>query len=357
MNILIIEDEEMLRAVLREILEINGHTVAAAANGSEGLRAASSHPDLILCDVNMPGLDGYQVLEALQKTPDLRDIPFVFLTALSDRASQRHGMELGASDFVTKPFTEKEITTLIATISRRQQPLRERVELLLSARRHEVGADWAHELMTPLNGVLGGLSLIEAEADTIAPEALRELLGIVRAGAERQLSLSTKLVRYFELERAKSDPPAQRSTCEVAGHIENSATVAAQQSGRALDLHLRCESATLPLPAFHLTAAMAELAANAFYFSKLGLPVTLTGTRCENRYLIELTDRGVGMTPAQCADTLPFTQFERGRHNQQGLGLGLSIARSVAEIYGGRLLLRPGYDGIGLIATLDLPCA
>ena len=356
MNILIIEDEDPIRQVLRELLEINGHTVEDAADGVEGVRLAARHPDLILCDINMPRMDGYQTIEEIQKLPQCRDIPFIFLTAVADRASQRRGMELGAADFITKPFTEREIVNAVAASVRRQQPLRERVETLLQERGLEAGANWSHELMTPLNGVLGGLELIEAEADTIKPGELRELLGIIRTGAERQHALSRKLVLYYELERMKTVPADSSATCDASVHVAAGAGEAAQAAQRTPDLAVRCDPGAVPLAGAHLGAAIAELVANAFFFSKPGHLVSVAGTRRDGRYHIDINDQGVGMTAEQCSQAAVFKQFGRSAHNQSGLGLGLGIARSVAEIAGGRLTLQPGPGGRGLQATLDLPC-
>ncbi|AKC81786.1 hypothetical protein IMCC26134_01580 [Verrucomicrobia bacterium IMCC26134] len=357
MKILIVEDEESIRYVLKEILEMNGHTVTLAANGVEGLAAANAAPpELVLCDINMPLMNGYQMLEEIQKKPELREIPFVFLTAVADRSSLRRGMEQGASDFITKPFTESEITNVITAISRRRQPLRDRVEQLVSQHTREVGADWSHELMTPLNGVLGGLALIEAEADTIKPESLRELLGIVRIGAERQLALSSKLVRYYELERLKNRPVNQNGFCNAVDHIVSVAGEIARKSKRVEDLTVRTEPSILVVDGSLLKSALTELVANAFFFTAAGQSVTVTGKHYNGRYLIEVIDCGVGMTHEECASVAAFNQFGRKRHNQQGLGLGLAIARSAAEVIGGKFSIQPGPGGRGLHATLDLPC-
>ena len=356
MNILIIEDEEPIRQVLRELLEINGHTVEDAEDGVEGVKLAARHPDLILCDINMPKMDGYQTITEIQKLPPCRDIPFIFLTAVADRAAQRRGMELGASDYITKPFTERDIINALAASVRRQQPLRERIETLFTDHQHEAGANWAHELMTPLTGVLGGLDLIEAEADTIKPGELRELLGIIRAGAERQHTVSKKLMLYYELERLKTTPAATPAHADAPAYITAGAGDAAKTAKRTADLTVRCDPGTVPLAGAHLCAAIAELAANAFSFSQPGRPVVVTGTRRDGHYHIDIVDQGVGMTAEQCAHTGAFKQFGRNEHHQDGLGLGLGIARSVAEIAGGRLTLQPGPGGRGLQATLDLPC-
>ena len=113
----------------------------------------------------------------------------------------------------------------------------------------------------------------------------------------------------------------------------------------------------MPIAETFLTAAVAELAENAFRFSKLGETVTISGKCQSGRYRIEIADQGPGMAVEQCARASGFTQFEQSRHNQQGIGLGLAIARAAAKLAGGRLLLEAAGPGQrGLIACLDLPC-
>ena len=107
-KLLLIEDQPQMRANLVLILQLNGFTVLSAENGREGLEVArSERPDLILCDVMMPELDGYGVLEALRTDDDTASIPFIFLTAKGEARDQRAGMKLGADDYLTKPVTAK----------------------------------------------------------------------------------------------------------------------------------------------------------------------------------------------------------------------------------------------------------
>ncbi len=356
MNILIIEDEDDIRQTLQELLELNGHTVLAAPDGRAGLALAERRPELILCDINMPGMDGYAVLEALQQSPHCRDIPFIFLTALADRAAQRRGMTLGADDYITKPFTEREILDAIAARVRRQRPLRERLEALLAERQREAGAAWSHELMTPLNGVLGGLQLIEAEADAIKPEELKDLLALIREGAERQQRLSRQLVLHFELTQLKSAQPAPaRLGCDASSCVAAGVAEAAARLRREADVTVHSDEAHVPLAAAHLSAAVAELVGNALCYTPPGQAVTVTGAAGAGRYTITVTDQGPGMTAEQCRSIGPFVQFGRARREQQGLGLGLAIAQAVAELGGGRLSLQPGPTGHGLRAVIDVP--
>ncbi|MDB5197185.1 MAG: transcriptional regulator, Crp/Fnr family [Flaviaesturariibacter sp.] len=115
-KILLIEDNDDLRENTAEILVLSGYEVATAANGKEGVaKALAGTPDLILCDIMMPEVDGYAVLHMLHKNQALKEIPFIFLSAKAERADFRKGMELGADDYLTKPFSANELLTAIET--------------------------------------------------------------------------------------------------------------------------------------------------------------------------------------------------------------------------------------------------
>ena len=113
-NILIIEDNEDIRENVAEILSLSDYKVITAPNGKEGIEAAQTHrPDLIICDIMMPGVDGYGVLHVLHKTPETQNIPFIFLTSKSERSDFRAAMESGADDYITKPFSGNELLNAI----------------------------------------------------------------------------------------------------------------------------------------------------------------------------------------------------------------------------------------------------
>ena len=115
-RVLVIEDEAPLRANLVRILSAEGHEVRAAADGDEGLRSAQhSAPDLVICDILMPRVDGYAVLAALRSHPATAGVPFVFLTASADKEDLARGLASGANDYVTKPFR---IADLLAAVER-----------------------------------------------------------------------------------------------------------------------------------------------------------------------------------------------------------------------------------------------
>ena len=115
-HILVIEDNWEVREILEEVLDLSGYKVTTAEDGSIGVKMAiETPPDLILCDIMMPKLDGYGVLNILSKKPATSKIPFVFLTAKNEKEDFRRGMNLGADDYITKPFYKDELLQVIET--------------------------------------------------------------------------------------------------------------------------------------------------------------------------------------------------------------------------------------------------
>lgn len=124
-KILIIEDNADMRDNIAEILELADYEVVTAANGKEGIKLTKSEkPDLIICDIMMPELDGYGVLSILSKDSDTADIPFIFLTAKAEKQDMRKGMEMGADDYLTKPFTDADLLNAIKARFDRHQKIK-----------------------------------------------------------------------------------------------------------------------------------------------------------------------------------------------------------------------------------------
>ena len=128
-KILVIEDNTEVREILEEVLELSGYAVETAEDGTVGVqKALKSPPDLIICDVMMPKLDGYGVLNILGKKPATADIPFVFLTAKAEKIDFRRGMNLGADDYITKPFYKDELLQVIETRLKKSERIKKQFE-------------------------------------------------------------------------------------------------------------------------------------------------------------------------------------------------------------------------------------
>ena len=124
-TILLLEDNDLIRANTAELLGLAGYAVQPAANGQQGVALAlASKPDLVICDIMMPELDGYGVLQIFNQNPRLAGVPFIFLTAKTDRADVRRGMDLGADDYLAKPFNKAELLSAVASRLARFRRLR-----------------------------------------------------------------------------------------------------------------------------------------------------------------------------------------------------------------------------------------
>lgn len=359
LQVLLIEDDARWRAWVEAHMESTGYQVASAENGQTGLELAGKlKPEIILCDIEMPVLNGYGVLEALRRQPETSDIPFIFLTSRNARTDQRKGMVLGADDYLTKPFSREELLAAIDGVLRKREALTQRLRHYTEEYRRELAAPWAHELLTPLNGILGIASMLEAEPSAVSHAELRELARSIHESARRQQALARKLVLYFQLEQLReynwADPAA---AVEAGASIEDEVLGVAERAGRSADLRVECMRAAVKISPQWLRALAAELVENACRFSAKGTPVTVTGRMIDGLYRIEVTDQGPGMTPAERSAIAAFRQFERARREQQGLGLGLAIVRNVARLHRGSFSLEPGTNAIGLRASVELPLA
>lgn len=132
-KILIIEDEGDLRAGTAELLKYEGYDTIEASNGFDGVKIAKTEkPDLILCDIRMPGMSGFKVLEELKKCKSFRSIPFIYITGIEERTTFRYGMELGADDYLTKPFSRRELLMAVSSRLERFSTLEQSVKQALT---------------------------------------------------------------------------------------------------------------------------------------------------------------------------------------------------------------------------------
>src|SRR6187402_1754729 len=123
-RLLVIDDHEDIRENTAEILSLAGYETFTAENGKRGVEVAiREKPDLVICDIMMPELDGYGVLHLLRKNPLTQTIPFIFLTAKTERSDFRKGMELGADDYITKPFDDNELLSAVEVRLRKSEVL------------------------------------------------------------------------------------------------------------------------------------------------------------------------------------------------------------------------------------------
>ncbi|MEB3886104.1 response regulator [Lyngbya sp. CCY1209] len=361
-KVLVIEDEEAIRENLVELLEVEDFDVLEAENGRVGVEQAKKHlPDLILCDVMMPKLDGFGVLKELRSQLDTATIPFIFLTAKADRHDLREGMDLGADDYLTKPCSMEELLRAIATRLEKQSFVKQQSRRQIEELRQNITHSLPHELRTPLNGIIGNTELLLSDLDLFDPPEIREVLEDIRTAGRRLHRLIVNFLLYADLEIIGLNADRVRllrslRVKDAKAAIVTAATRQAKLSERESDLDLDLEDAAVQMAANQLEKLVEEFIDNACKFSEPGTPIEVRGSIGEGCFLLRVGDRGRGMTPEQIEGIGAHMQFERKLYEQQGSGLGLSIAKRIVELHGGELAIESQLDE-GTTVWAKLPLA
>lgn len=333
-----------MREVIAETLESRGWLPIVAEDGQRGVDLAKSElPDLILCDIRMPVMDGYTVLQELRKDPRTATTPFIFLTGLADKPHMRQGMELGADDYLLKPFTIQELIGAVETRLKKAEQFIEKAEEKLSELRDSLTFALPHELRTPLSSILG-FSEALITSDDLASGEVKEFAQTIHQSAKRLERLIEKFLFFAQLEMIASDKSkcaALRAGRNIAGKsvIENAALRVAHENSRARDLKLEISETNHPIADSHLERIVRELAENAFKFSPPSTPVTVAGIHQDHQFTLVVSDEGTGLSPEQIRSVSANVQFDRRMQEQQGAGLGLAIVRRLADIYGGAVVI------------------
>ncbi len=357
--ILVIEDDPAVRGLIVETLRTKGWRVSAAPNGEEGVELAlQESPDLILCDIQMPKLDGYGVLDRIRQNSATSGIPFIFLTGLGEKPKVRQAMESGADDYIVKPFTVKELTGAIEARLQKQAAVQETAEKRLNELRENLSFALPHELVTPLNTILGFSALL-LDSPQVSREELHEYASHIQRSGERLKELIEKFLFYAQLETMMADPEQRRAFAHRAPHVTEETVYAAarrvaNERGRLKDLKLSLASIDHRVSPSHLERIVRELLDNALKFSSGGTPVEVKTLGMDGVLRLEVIDQGRGFSPEQIKNVGANFQFDRKLQEQQGSGLGLSIARRLAQIYEGTLSIESN-PGEATVLTVDIP--
>ena len=349
-KVLVIDDSRDILIVIAEYLRFFGFQPCVAESGEAGIQIAKEqHPDLIICDVTMEGMDGYATLKALRQDDATATIPFIFLTGVVDKTNMRKGMELGADDYLTKPFTHKELMAAVHARLEKQAEVKRQSEKKLDELRGNISLALPHELRTPLNGILGLAQILIDEHVTLPSTDVLEYARCIHESALRLHRLIENFLVYSQIELMASESKAidvspAVAPVDVAQLVSGLVLNVAARYQREGDVDLDVTPARVLIPPDKLSKIVEELVDNAFKFSERGNPVRVTAETADHRLHLTVMDCGRGLTAEQISRIGPHMQFERQTYEQQGAGLGLVIAKRLTELLGGQFALvsRPG---------------
>jgi CheY-like chemotaxis protein/anti-sigma regulatory factor (Ser/Thr protein kinase) len=342
-KILVIDDADFILESTSTLLKFEGYEVVTAPNGRIGVEVAKEQkPNLILCDISMPELDGYGVLDELRGNPETTTTPFIFLTAFTEKQNMRIGMEKGADDFLVKPFTREELIAAIEAQWKKTDLFEEKVDEKFEEFGRNITNALPHEFRTVLNQVIGSAKFLQSNKDNISADEISELSDDIISSSQRLIKITENYLVYAKIESFKSNKSKRQQlrnnlTDEPAALLSDIAYHVAGKYQRTDDLEIKgiVQSISIEIASESYHKVLEELFDNAFKFSEPGTIVDVDISMIGSNFNVSIEDKGRGMTPEQIKNVGAYKQFERTVYEQQGVGLGLSIAKKLVDIHDG----------------------
>ncbi len=353
--IMIIDDNPMNLLLTSKILEGFGYQTRTAESGKEGLlKMENEVPSLILLDISMPEMDGYEVCEEIKKNDKWHDIPVIFLTANTLTEDLVKGFEKGGVDYITKPFKSEELHVRVKThldLSESRNEI-----LKMNRQRDKLYSIIAHDIRSPLSGILQTIDAIEQGYFDPTSEDFRE---IIRHLKERTKETSTLLTSLLQWSRAKSDKfemhPAETNVYVVVSNCLQ--LLNANAMNKNINIHFDSdEDAVAWCDEVSIHTVIRNLISNAIKFTGSNGSIWIRTKRDDCKLRIEIVDTGVGMAEETIKKI--FEQNEHytstGTNNEQGTGLGLMIVKEFVEKNNGKIIV-DSVIGKGSTFVVELP--
>jgi signal transduction histidine kinase len=332
-TILLVDDDQQLRVMFKAALESRGHRVIEADSGVTGLQMARQHlPDLILSDINMPGGDGSTFLRDIRQDPELRSKQVVLMTGRPDLVTPRKGMEDGADDFLVKPVGLKALISCVEARLNRASVNWRVEDQTLSDLRSSVPSNLPHEFFTPMAGIIGLMEILRSGSVNFTTAEIDDIANDVYRSALRLNRTLRNYLLILEVQNAKPDTlVGSLLPRQVEESIHSGLKEALRLNARQNDVTILVVACSLSVKPADLSRIVEELVDNACKFSRQGTPVKVE-LSADGRLII--SDQGRGLTADEIGRIGVFQQFDRKKHEQQGLGLGLVLVQKLTSLYG-----------------------
>ncbi len=335
------------------------YKVKVSSSGEHALTiAAHTLPDLILLDIMMPGLDGYEVCRRLKSNPATKDIPVIFLTAKSDEAGEQHGFDSGAVDYITKPISPPLLLARVKAqlslkeardaLQRNHMEDKQRFELAM-AQQMEINAlkstfvsMTTHEFRTPLTTILSSQELLRHYGERMSPQDRAETLDNIASAVQRMVAMLDQVLTIgkadAKLLEFQPKPIHLGLLCSqlrdevLAGQVADEAG-----PDQAVTLTLDIGDEMVLADEKLLRHILGNLLSNAIKYSPGGQGVRFSVCRDANGLVFEVQDQGIGIPPEELPSL--FGNFHRASNvgNIPGTGLGLTIVKRAVESHGGSI--------------------
>ncbi|WP_421774543.1 hybrid sensor histidine kinase/response regulator [Gracilimonas sp.] len=357
--ILIVDDTPANLRLLSHVLSKEGYEHIEASDGREAMELAEKHePDLILLDIMMPDISGFEVVKSMKSNQLLEDIPVIFLSSLSDTEDKVQGFKYGGVDYITKPFQKEETLARIRThlqIRSLQKQLNERINILrereielsrLNQKKDDLVRTVSHDIKNPLTGIIGLVKLMR-DSDKISAEEQTQMLSVIEESGTNLLNLVREVL---DRESKKIEPEVLNySTVSITDLLERVISMnKAKSVVKNVKLDYTVSPAGIELEADQnkLEIAINNLVSNALKFTPSGGKVAVHVTENDSSIEIKVQDTGIGI-PEKLQEDL-FTNAKKssrnGTNGEVGTGLGLDIVQLYVESHNGEICVESELD-------------
>ncbi|MCF2151772.1 hybrid sensor histidine kinase/response regulator [Desmonostoc muscorum LEGE 12446] len=353
-RILLVDDSADSLRLLQVTLKLKGYNVIIADSGAEALlKIAESPPDLVLLDVVMPDMDGYEVTRQIKHNSNLPFIPILLVTG-SEKSSVVKGLDAGADEFIRKPVDKKELLARVRALLRLKHSMDE--QLLLIQRREDFVTRLTHDLRTPLIAADQFLKLLQRGVFGNTLSAMRESLEQMAQSNQTLLSMVDTLLEVYQYEAGGKTldffvVDLWELCQQVVQELMPLADVKHLTLKAVLTKGTEASLVRVRGDRLELRRLLTNLVGNAIRFSDAGsVEIRLNST--VQGVTIEVEDTGIGMNPEE--QLLLFDRFRQGKHQRRGNGLGLYLSRQIVEAHQGNISVSSTV-GKGSIFTVYLP--
>lgn len=361
-KILIVDDVMSNVLLLKVLLTNEKFAIATASNGRQALeQVEKENPDLVLLDVMMPDMSGFEVAQHLKSNPNTADIPIIFLTALNSTADIVKGFQVGANDFISKPFNKEEliirVTHQISLVAAKRLILSKTEELQRTiAGRDKLYSVIAHDLRSPMGSIKMVLNMLilNLPSEKIGAE-MYELLTMANQTTEDVFSLLDNLLKWTKSQIGKLNVVYQDvDLVEVTdGVIEIFSMVASLKKIRIREM--KPEKMMVNADIDMLKTVVRNLLSNAIKFSKENSEVLVKMEEVDGMAVVSVQDYGCGISEEGQKKLLHDTHFSTfGTNNEEGSGLGLLLCKDFVVKNGGKLWFT-SKEGEGSIFSFSIP--
>lgn len=364
-SVLVVDDNPLIVNVLKSLLGAAGYQVYTSTNGEEALGCLNEKLiDVIICDVMMPRMDGYELHHKVRGQSEYSHIPFLFLTALSDNLEVHRGKEIGADDYLVKPFDPHSLLAVVRGKIARSRNLKNLSEEKYDSYRKKVIHTLSHEFRTPLVAINTGTELLLEQQGRLDGQKMHSLLEAIRRGGQRLERLVNDFMLMQQIEagiaaRLFGTRACNRVVGDMISQFVEGKRPGLQEENFSIEFNNLVRESEVLVYEPHVHDILSRLVSNAVKFSSTSPQrcVEICAYPQEKEIVIEVRDRGIGIDPAKVRQAIDvFGQIDREKLEQQGGGLGLAIASRYASINQGRLEFESRAGG-GTTVSLYLPLA